>query len=101
MGLHLLRRTSKDHRGQGLKGQDLQGDEAGRQVEVYNITKPICIPEIAPLPWNTEPTVQSAQQAIDEYFIHLDADFEDSCLTTPLLGVIVEAELNSTLPEDN
>ena len=73
----------------------------GREVEIYDLTKPICIPEIEPLAWNTEPTPQSAQQAIDEYFIQLDVDFEDSCLTTPLLGVIVEGESNSTLPEDN
>ena len=70
-------------------------------MEIYDITKPLAVPEIEPLPWNTEPTVQTAQHAIDEYFIQLDVDFEDSCLTTPLLGVIVEGELNSTLPEDN
>ena len=66
----------------------------GREVEIYDITKPICVPDIEPLAYNAEPTAISAQHAIDEYFIQLDMDFEDSCLTTPLLGVIVDTESN-------
>ena len=48
--------------------------------------------DMEPLRFTAPRTLLSAHEAIDEYFIQLDADFEDSCETTPLLGVIVETE---------
>lgn len=73
----------------------------GSEVEIYDVTKSFPVPEIELLQFGAERSLLSAHDAIDDYFIQLDADFEDSCLTTPLLGVIVEGESNSTLPEDN
>jgi len=73
----------------------------GAEVEIYNITKPHPVPEIEPLRFGAEWSLLSAHEAIDEFFIQLDIDFEDSCLTTPFLGVIVEVQSNNTLQEDN
>ena len=64
----------------------------GTEVEIYDIRKPFPVPEIQLLRFAAERSVLSAHEAIDEFFIELDADFENSCLTTPLLGVIVETE---------
>ena len=68
----------------------------GGDVEIYDVTEPIRIPEIELLRWGAPRTLLSAHEAIDEYFIKRDADFEDSCLTTPLLGVIVNIESDDT-----
>ena len=73
----------------------------GGTVEIYDITDPKMISEMEPLRYSAPRTLFSAHEAIDEYFIQLDADYEDSCLTTPLLGVIVEAQSDSTTSEDN
>ena len=73
----------------------------GTEVEIYDIRKPFPVPEIQLLRFATERSVLSAHEEIDEFFIELDADFEDSCLTTPLLGVIVEVQSDSTTQEDN
>jgi hypothetical protein len=73
----------------------------GAEVEIYNITKPFAVPEIEPLRFGAERCLLAAHEAIDEFFIQLDVDFEDSCLTTPLWGVIVEVQSNNTLAEDN
>jgi len=68
----------------------------GGTVEIYNVTDPKMTSEMEPLRYNAPRTLLSAHEAIDEYFIQLDADFEDSCLTTPLLGVIVNIESDET-----
>jgi hypothetical protein len=73
----------------------------GGTVEIYDITDPKMTSEMEPLRYNAPRTLFSAHEAIDEYFTQLDADYVDSCLTTPLLGVIVEAQSDSTTPEDN
>ena len=68
----------------------------GGDVEIYDVTQPICVAEIEMLRWGAPRSPLSAHEAIDEYFIQLDADFEDSCLTTPLLGVIVNIQSDDT-----
>ena len=73
----------------------------GSEVEIYDVTKLHPAPEIQLLRFGAERSILSAHEAIDEFFIQLDADFEDSCLTTPLLGVIVEVQSDSTTQEDN
>ena len=73
----------------------------GSTVEIYDITDPQVKSEMEPLRFTAPRTVLSAHEAIDEFFIELDADFENSCLTTPLLGVIVEVQSDSTTQEDN
>ena len=70
-------------------------------MEIYDITDPQVKSEMEPLRFTAPRTVLSAHVAIDEFFIQLDADYEDSCLTTPLLGVIVEVQSGSTTQEDN
>jgi hypothetical protein len=72
----------------------------GGTVEIYDITDPKMTSEMEPLRYSAPRTLFSAHEAIDEYFIQFDADYEDSCLTTPLLGVIVEAQ-STTTQEDN
>ena len=64
----------------------------GGTVEIFDITDPQVKSEMEPLRFAAPRTALSAHEAIDEYFIQLDADYVDSCLTTPLLGVIVETE---------
>jgi hypothetical protein len=64
----------------------------GGTVEIYDVTDPKMISEMQPLRFSAPRTLFSAHEAIDEYFMELDADYVDSCLTTPLLGVIVETE---------
>ncbi len=64
------------------------------EVEIYDITRPITIPKIARLPWNIKPSLQLALQAIEEYFIQKDIDFEDSCLTTPIMGIMMNTQPN-------
>ena len=64
----------------------------GGTVEIFDITDPQVKSEMEPLRFTAPRTALSAHEAIDEYFIQLDADYVDSCLTTPLLGVIVETE---------
>ena len=73
----------------------------GGTVEIYDVTNPKMTSEMEPLRYNAPRTLLSAHEAIDEYFIQLDADYVDSCLTTPLLGVIVEAQSDSTTEENN
>ena len=73
----------------------------GGTVEIYDVTSPQMRSEMEPLRFTAPRTVFSAHEAIDEYFIQLDADYEDACLTTPLLGAIVEVQSSSTTPEDN
>ena len=73
----------------------------GGTVEIYDITNPQMTSEMEPLRFTAPRTPLSAHEAIDEYFTQLDADYEDSCLTTPLLGVIVEAQSDTTSREDN
>ena len=73
----------------------------GGTVEIYDVTDPTMKSEMEPLRFSAPRTALSAHEAIDEFFILLDADYVDSCLTTPLLGVIVEAQSNSTTQEDN
>ena len=73
----------------------------GGTVEIFDITNPQMTSEMEPLRFTAPHITLSAHEAIDEYFIQLDADYEDSCLTTPLLGVIVEAQSDSTTQEDN
>ena len=73
----------------------------GGTVEIFDVTNPQMTSEMEPLRFTAPQTLFSAHEAIDEYFIQLDADYVDSCLTTPLLGVIVEAQSDSTKPEDN
>ena len=73
----------------------------GGTVEIYDVTDSDMKSEMEPLRFTAPHTLFSAHEAIDEYFIQLDADYVDSCLTTPLLGVIVEAQSDSTKPEDN
>tara|TARA_R110002020_G_scaffold10859_1_gene41266 strand:- start:419 stop:748 length:330 start_codon:yes stop_codon:yes gene_type:complete len=70
-------------------------------VEIYDVTDPKMMSEMQSLRFGVPRTVLSAHEAIDEYFIQLDADYVDSCLTTPLLGVIVEAQSDSTTEESN
>ena len=73
----------------------------GGTVEIYDVTDPKMKSEMEPLRFTAPQTLFSAHEAIDEYFIQLDADYVDSCLTTPLLGAIVEVQSSSTTPEDN
>jgi hypothetical protein len=73
----------------------------GGTVEIYDVTNPAIRSEMEPLRFTAPHITLSAHEAIDEYFIQLDADYEDSCLTTPLLDVIVEAQSNPTPQEDN
>jgi hypothetical protein len=73
----------------------------GGTVEIYDITDPKMISEMEPLRYSAPRTLFSAHEAIDEYFIQLDADYVDSCLTTPLLGAIVEVQSNSATGENN
>ena len=73
----------------------------GSEVEIYDVTKSFPVPQIQLLRFGAERSLLSAHEAIDEFFIELDADFEDSCLTTPLLGVIVEVQSDSTTEENN
>ena len=64
----------------------------GGTVEIYDITNPQMTSEMEPLRFTAPRTLISAHEAIDEYFTQLDADYEDSCLTTPPLDAIVELE---------
>jgi len=73
----------------------------GGTVEIYDVTDPQMTSEMEPLRYNASRTLTSAHEAIDEYFIQLDADYVDSCLTTPFLGVIVEAQSDTTTEENN
>ena len=73
----------------------------GGTVEIYDVTNPQMTSEMEPLRYLAPRTLFSAHEAIDEYFIQLDADYVDSCLTTPLLGVIVEVQSDSGTQEDN
>lgn len=68
----------------------------GADVEIYDLTKPITTPQIELLRWGAPRTLFSAHEAIDEFFIQLDADYEDMCLTTPLLDVIVKIDSDDT-----
>ncbi len=70
-------------------------------MEIFDVTKSEMTSEMEPLRFTAPRTALSAHEAIDEYFIQLDADYVDSCLTTPLLGAIVEVQSSSTTPEDN
>jgi hypothetical protein len=72
----------------------------GGEVEIYDVTDPACLPDVVPLRYAAPRSLQSAHEAIDEFFIQLDVDFEDNCLTTPLWGVIVNTESDDTT-EDN
>jgi len=73
----------------------------GGTVEIFDVTDATMKSEMEPLRFTAPHIALSAHEAIDEYFIQLDADYEDSCLTTPLLGVILEAQSDSIKPEDN
>ena len=73
----------------------------GGTVEIYDITNPKMTSEMTPIRYSAPRTLFSAHEAIDEYFIQLDADYVDSCLTTPLLGVIVEVQSDSITEENN
>ena len=73
----------------------------GGTVEIYDVTDPGMKSDMESLRFTAPRTTLSAHEAIDKYFTHLDADYEDSCLTTPLLGVIVEAQSDSTTGENN
>ena len=73
----------------------------GGTVEIYDLTDATAKSEMQPLRFTAPRTLFSAHEAIDEFFIQLDADYEDMCLTTPLLGAIVEVQSDSTTQEDN
>ena len=73
----------------------------GGTVEIFDVTASSAKSEMQPLRFTAPRTLFSAHEAIDEYFIQLDADYVDSCLTTPLLGVIVEVQSDSTTKENN
>ena len=73
----------------------------GGTVEIFDVTDPTMKSEMEPLRFTAPRTPLSAHEAIDEYFTQLDADYVDSCLTTPLLGVIVEGQSDNTTQEDN
>jgi hypothetical protein len=73
----------------------------GGTVEIYDVTDHQMTSEMEPIRYAAPRTLFSAHEAIDEYFIRLDADYVDSCLTTPLLGVIVEVQSDSTTEENN
>jgi len=73
----------------------------GGTVEIFDVTKSDMVSEMEPLRFTAPRTALSAHEAIDDYFIQLDADFKTLCLTTPPLGAIVEAQSDSTTPEDN
>ena len=73
----------------------------GGTVEIYDITNPQMTSEMEPLRFTAPRTPLSAHEAIDEYFTQLEADYVDSCLTTPLLDAIVELQSDSTTSEDN
>ena len=64
----------------------------GGTVEIFDITNGQMTSEMEPLRFGAPHIILSAHEAIDEYFIQLDADYEDSYLTTPLLDAIVETE---------
>ena len=64
----------------------------GGTVEIFDVTASSGESEMQPLRLRSPRTLLCAHEAIDEYFMELDADYVDSCLTTPLLRVIVETE---------
>ena len=64
----------------------------GGTVEIFDVTKSEMTSEMEPLRFTAPRTALSAHEAIDEYFIQLDADYKDSCLTTPPGGAILDIE---------
>ena len=66
--------------------------QGGSVVDVYNLLNAQKEPDYAVLPMFVPRTLLSVHDAIDDYFIELDRDNEDGCLTTAPIRVIVDTQ---------
>lgn len=73
----------------------------GGTVEIFDVTDPKMKSDMEPLRFTAPRTALSAREAIDQYFLELEGDYVDLCLTKPLLGAIVEVQSDSTTEENN
>jgi hypothetical protein len=68
--------------------------QGGNVVDVYDLTDAGAEPDYQVLPMFAPRCMLTVHDAIDDYFMELDRDKEDECLTTVPIRVIVNTESN-------
>lgn len=71
--------------------------DGGSVVNVYDLTDASKEPDYQVLPMFSARCLLAVHDAIDDYFIELDRDNENECLTTEGIRVIVETESDDSL----
>jgi len=74
--------------------------DGGSVVNIHDLTDPAKLSDYQVLPMFATRCMLTVHDAIDDYFMELDRDKEDECLTTAPIRVIVETESNDP-PEVN